>query len=157
MIVDLSDFRLEKAKALGFEICNSSRENLRKKAISIFGSAASLSKEAPNVDIYIDASGAPAILDEFMEIGKIECRIVVVGVHMAKQYVDMLHLTYAQQAIIGSGGYKQEDVCDVMNMMESGSYNIDSIITHEFSLGDIVKAIETAGNTDESLNVIIKF
>ncbi len=50
-----------------------------------------------------------------------------------------------------------EDVWDVMSMIESGKYNLESIITHEFTLKDISKAIITAGKVDEALNVVIKF
>ncbi|WP_313151603.1 hypothetical protein [Lacrimispora sp.] len=66
-------------------------------------------------------------------------------------------MTYSQQALIGSGGYMPEDVWDVMSMIESGKYNLESIITHEFTLKDISKAIITAGKVDEALNVVIKF
>ncbi|WP_312503037.1 hypothetical protein [Lacrimispora sp.] len=66
-------------------------------------------------------------------------------------------MTYSQQALIGSSGYMPEDVWDVMSMIESGKYNLESIITHEFTLKDISKAIITAGKVDEALNVVIKF
>lgn len=36
------------------------------------------------------------------------------------------------------------DVTDVFSIMESGKWDISSIITHEFSLGEIEKAIQTA-------------
>lgn len=44
-----------------------------------------------------------------------------------------------------------------MTMMESGKYNLESIITHEFSLADISQAIITAGKVNEALNVVIKW
>ena len=39
MVVNLSDFRLERCKKLGFETCNSSKENLKEKAMKVFGKA----------------------------------------------------------------------------------------------------------------------
>lgn len=50
-----------------------------------------------------------------------------------------------------------EDVRDVMRMMESGRWNLESIITHEFSLDQIEKAIQTAAETAHAFNVTIKF
>lgn len=50
-----------------------------------------------------------------------------------------------------------EDVSDVMKIMASKKYDIKSIITDEFSINDLPKALEQAGKTDESLNVIINF
>lgn len=69
--------------------------------------------------------------------------------------LDILHLTYAQKSIIGSGGYMPEDVRDVMALMESGVYDIESIITHEFPLEEISRAISTAADTEHALNVVI--
>ncbi len=59
--------------------------------------------------------------------------------------------------IIGSGRYMPEDVIDVMNIMKTGEWDIEKLITHEFPLTQIKKAIQTAGNTDTALNVTIKF
>lgn len=50
-----------------------------------------------------------------------------------------------------------EDVIDVMNIMKTGEWDIEKLITHEFPLTQIKKAIQTAGNTDTALNVTIKF
>lgn len=74
MICDYSDFRLEKAKSLEFEIWNNSKEDF-KEASSRFGATA---------DIYIDAAGANSILELYQKIGKIESRMVVVAVLAGK-------------------------------------------------------------------------
>lgn len=44
-----------------------------------------------------------------------------------------------------------------MNMLKSGEWNIEKLITHEFPLEDIESAIQTSGNTRISLNVTIEF
>lgn len=157
MVCDFSDLRLEKAKGLGMEVCNSSREDLKSKAMQYFGEAPSLNGATANVDIYIDAAGAASILELYQEIGKFECRMVVVAVLAGKRPVDILAMTFAQHALIGSGGYKPEDVKDVMTIMESGKWNIKSIITHEFPLEQLPHAIETAGDVGNALNVVIKY
>lgn len=155
MIADISDFRLEKAKSFGFSVCNPAKQNVREQMTAVFGEAHSLSGMTANADIFIDAAGAESVLENFMQIGKIGSRFVAVAVNKALKQIDILHLTYAQKSIIGSGGYMPEDVRDVMRLMESGVYNIESIITHEFPLNKISEAIETAADTDISLNVII--
>ena len=50
-----------------------------------------------------------------------------------------------------------EDVQDVLTIMESGKWDIESIITHEYPFEKLEEAIQMAGNTDEALNVIIKY
>lgn len=157
MICDLSEKRLEIAKKLGFEICNANKEDLKIKAMEIFGEAHSRYGKTCNVDIYIDAAGAPTVLETYQKMGKIESRMVVVAVLAGKRPVDILDMTYSQHALIGSGGYFPEDVKDVMEIMASHKWNIESIITHEFKHEQIAEALEMAGNIDESLNVVIKY
>lgn len=157
MICDISDFRLGKAKKLGFEICNNAKEDLKAKAIKFFGEARSLKGITADVDIYIDAAGAEIILETFEEMGKIEARMVVVAVLAGMRPVDILGMTFAQHSLIGSGGYMPEDVKDVMEIMKSGKWDIESIITHEFPWEELSKAIETAGDVEKSLNVVVKY
>lgn len=44
-----------------------------------------------------------------------------------------------------------------MAIMESYKWDIESIITHEFSLEELSNAIEIAGDVQHSLNVVIKY
>lgn len=157
MLCDISDFRLSKAAKLGFEVCNTASENYISKCSMLYGTASDLIKSTADIDIFIDAAGAESILDSFVEYGKIGSRFVSVAVNNAVRKLDLLHMTYAQKSIIGSGGYMPEDVEDVMAIMKSGKFNIESIITHEFSLDDLAAAIETAADTQHSFNVIIDF
>lgn len=156
MICDVSEYRLKIAEKLGFEVFCLSADFLV-KAKSYFGTAPSLTGETADIDCFIDAAGAESILDIFMKYGKIESRFVSVAVNNALRSLDLLHLTYAQKSIIGSGGYMPEDVWDVMRMMESGRWDFESIITHEFSLEELEKAIRTASDTEQAFNVTIKF
>ena len=157
MVCDLSDFRLEKARNLGLLTCNSAREDLREKAMECLGTARSLSGPTADADIFIDAAGAPSILETFQSMGKIECRMVVVAVQAGKRPVDVLSMTFSQHALIGSGGYQSEDVRDVMALMESGRWDIDSLITHVFAWEQLPQAIETAADVDHALNVVIDY
>ena len=157
MVCDHSDFRLEKASAFGFAVCNNGREDLKSAAMDCFGTAPSRSGPTADVDIYIDAAGAESILELYQSIGKIESRMVVVAVLAGKRPVDVLAMTYSQHALIGSGGYFPADVRDVLDIMSCGRWNIESIITHEFPWERLPEAIEQASRVDEALNVIIRY
>ena len=92
-----------------------------------------------------------------MEHGKIISRFVAVAVNNQPRQLDLLHMTYAQKSIIGSGGYFPEDVQDVMAIMAGGRWNLETIITQEFPLDKISQAIQTAANPEKAFNVIINF
>lgn len=157
MLCDYSDLRLEKARELGFAVCNSGREELKSSAISCFGTASSRFGDTADVDIYIDAAGAESILETYQAMGKIESRMVVVAVLAGRRPVDVLEMTYSQHALIGSGGYFPIDVEDVIAVMAGGKWDIESIITHEYTWEELVQAIEKAAQVDEALNVVIRY
>lgn len=156
MICDHSDFRLQLAEKLGFATCNPSKENFGEKAKNYFGVARALTGETADIDCWLDAAGAESILDDFMQSGKIESRFVSVAVNNQPRCIDLLHMTYAQKSIIGSGGYMSEDVYDVQQIMSCGKWDLEGIITHEFSLGQLELAIRTASDVNHSGNVVIR-
>ncbi|NCB92448.1 MAG: theronine dehydrogenase [Clostridia bacterium] len=157
MICDYSDFRLKIAKGLGFEICNNGKEDLKTKTKEYFGEAISALGMTCDTDIYIDAAGADEIIATYQAMGSVGSRMVVVAVKAGMRSVDVLAMTFGQHALIGSGGYTPEDVRDIMNIMESGKWDIESIITHEFSQDRLAEAIEMASDTEHALNVVIKY
>lgn len=157
MMCDTSDFRLNIAKDLGFEVCNVSSGNFDLHAKEYFGTAPSLTVKTANIDCWIDTAGAENIFDDFMQYGKIESRFVAVAVNKALRKLDLLHITYSQKSIVGSGGYMPEDVRDVQKIMVSGKWNLESMITHEFSIDNLKKALQTASNVEKAGSVIIKF
>lgn len=157
MICDHSDFRLDKAKNLGFMVCNNKKEDLKAISIEHFGEAASALGMTADVDIFIDAAGADNIIETYQSMGKVDSCMVVVAVKSGMRPIDVLAMTYGQHSLIGSGGYMPEDVRDVMAIMESGKWDISSIISHEYPWEELPKAIEKAGCVNEALNVVIHY
>ena len=156
MICDFSDYRLHLAENLGFETCNPGRESFVSHAKTFFGTAPSLTGETADIDCWLDAAGAESILEDFFRYGKIESRFVSVAVNNVPRKLDLLHMTYAQQSLIGSGGYMPEDVWDVQKIMTCGRWNLETVITREFSLDELETAIRTAADVDAAGNVVIK-
>ena len=156
MVCDHSDFRLHLAEQLGFATCNPSTEDFAAKAEAYFSAAPSLSGWTADIDCWLDAAGAESILEDFLRMGKFESRFVSVAVNSKPRTIDLLHMTYAQQSIIGSGGYMPEDVAAVQEIMASGRWDLEGIITHEFPLSQLEQAIRTAGDVDHAGNVILR-
>lgn len=80
----------------------------------------------------------------------------IVPTDNVSRVIDLLHMTYAQQSIIGSGGYMPEDVWDVQEIMTCGKWDLESIITHEFPLDKLEAAIRTANSVEAAGNVVIR-
>lgn len=157
LLTDISDFRLHIAKNLGFEVCNSLKEDLKTRAKEIFGTAFSIHGETADVGIYIDAAGAKELIETYQSMGKIESRLVVVAVRAGLREINVLDMTYAQHAIIGSGGYMPEDVEDVFSIMQDGRWDIEKIITDVYPWEKLPEAIERAADFRNAFNVVIQY
>lgn len=157
VICDYSDFRLEICKQLGFEIYNNKKDDELIGLLNILGKNVGINGDAIDCDIWVDAAGADSVMTAYEKFGKYNSRMVLVAVGTNKREIDVLGLTFGQKSITGSGGYSHEDVMDVMKIMKSKKWDIEKLITHEYHLEELSKAIEKAADVDNALNVIIKF
>ena len=155
MICDKSAFRLSIAQKLGFAVCTP--EEVLTAAESRFGRAMGIHGATADIDIWLDAAGADSILDSFMQHGKVGSRFVTVAVGSRQRSIDFIELTYSSKSLIGSGGYRPEDVADVMAIMKSGRWEIEAIITDEYPIDEINAALRRAADSDNAFNVVIKF
>lgn len=157
VICDHSAFRLEICRQLGFDTYNNKADPGLSGLIPILGKHAGIRGDAIDCDIWIDAAGADSVLTAYEQLGKYNSRMVLVAVGKNRREMDILGLTFGQKSIIGSGGYTPEDVSDVMQILKSGRWDIDKLITHEFRLEELDKALELAADVDHALNVMIRF
>lgn len=157
VICDFSDFRLDICKELGFDTYNNKSDPELSGLMEILGKSMGVNGNAVDCDIWIDAAGADAVLTAYEKYGKYNSKMVLVAVGKNKREIDILGLTFGQKSITGSGGYTPEDVKDVLNIMKSGNWDIEKLITHEYPLDDLATAIEKASDVENALNVIIHF
>jgi threonine dehydrogenase-like Zn-dependent dehydrogenase len=98
------------------------------------------------------------ILDSFQQIAKPGARLAVVGVYHAPATINMMMLCYSSWLIGGCGTTPLEDLCpEIIEMMQSGKFDIAKIISHEYSVEDIVEAFKMAFNPEEALKVAISY
>lgn len=157
VICDFSDFRLDICKELGFDTYNNKSDPELSGLTEILGNSMGVNGNAVDCDIWIDAAGADAVLTAYEKYGKYNSKMVLVAVGNNKREIDILGLTFGQKSLTGSGGYTPEDVEDVLNIMKSGKWDIEKLITHEYPLDDLATAIEKASDVENALNVIIHF
>lgn len=157
MVVDLSDYRLNMAKALDFEVCNSANESLLEKGKIYFGVAHGMFGEVIDADVYVDAVGAKSVIETFMSVAKRCTRLSVVGVHHQPVAIDMMMLTYNEMDIVGSAGYDMEDTKNVIEYFDEATENLAMLVSHEYTLDDLADAIEKSSDVNASMKVMIKY
>lgn len=158
MIVDICDFRLEKAKAFGLVTCNSAKEDLKAKAFAEFGVQTTFLGERCSAKLYVDAVGMKPAIDGFAMLACREATLAVMGVHHEPVAMDLLGLCYSNWKIIGSGSLPIEQaMVDILEVMRSGRYDLPSLVTHEYKVDQIADALLMGRVATEAQKVCISF
>lgn len=158
MIVDISEFRLEKARNLGFITCNSAQEDLRAKACAEFGARSEFFGECCGADLYVDAIGLKVAIDNFTSLACRDATLAVIGVHHEPTPLNLIDLCYRNWTIKGAGNIPIElAMVDILEMMRSQKYDLSSLVTHEYSVDQIADALIMGRNADEAQKVCISF
>ena len=165
--IDLSDTRLEVAKKLGAdEVINAKTTVPYQKVLKLVGGAPLMQSplfQIPKVDIVYDCVGSvknqkgPIVLQQAINMVRGSTGSVVVhGIFEENVSLDLLFMIGKEVTIKGSFGFNFMELKKSMELMENGSIDRSTIISHEFSLDQAKEAFETSCNTDESLKVLIK-
>ena len=157
LVVNRSTYRLDIARELGFATCSPVTQDLRETAIAELGTGYGIMGPTINADIYIDATGSDDAYNAFSKYGKLNAVFTIVGLHHQPLTINPLFLAYASQRIQGSGGYTPESVQMAMDIMRSGKFDLEKLITHKYAHKDLKEAIEKASISRESLKVMIEY
>ena len=158
MIVDISEWRLENARRFGLVTCNPTNEDFKAKAFAEFGSKTSFLGERCSADLYVDAIGKKAAIDSFALVAGFEASLAVVGVHHAMVDLDLAMLCYANWHVGGCGNLPTEEaMVDILDMMRSGTYDLSSLVTHEYPVDQIEEALVMGADTTQAQKVCIAF
>ena len=158
MVVDLSDFRLENARQLGFLTCNSGSEDLKAKAIATFGARPGYPSEKCGARLYVDAVGVSSVVDSFAALAPRNGSLSLVGVHKSPVALDLAAVAFNNWHIHGCGdGATEEYHPDILAMMRSGQFDLPALVTHEFPIDLIEQAFIQAGKPDEAQKVCVMF
>lgn len=158
MIVDISDWRLQNASRFELVTCNPAIEDFKARAFAEFGSQSSFIGERCGTNLYIDAIGRKAAIDNFVLVAGAEASLAVVGVHHAPAELDLAMLCFANWHVGGCGNLSTEDaMVEILAMMRSGTYDLSSLVTHEYPVERIEDALMMAADTTQAQKVCVSF
>lgn len=135
-LVDISEFRLELAKKLGFDTERSEIQTDRE------------------FDVLIECSGAPGVLAAGLYRLRTNGRAAMVG--MPKQAVELpLSKLNLKELTIGLVNRYSHTWPTAIALVASGRVDVKSIITHHFSLDQAEDAITLAARVPDSMKAVI--
>ena len=137
--VDLHDNRLALAKEMGAtHLINSGKTDARKAILDIAGAA--------GVDVFIDNTGQPAIIEMGYQIAKPQGRVTLVGVPRKGSNINVyslpLHFGKELSGSHGGEAIPQEDIPKYMNMYRAERLILKPLLTRKEPLHGINEAID---------------
>lgn len=158
VVVDRDASRLEKAKELGVKTINTTEVNLRDELVKTFGGMEILpGNVCPFVGIYIDAAGAPSLLEECFGMGFVGTKYSLVAVyHTDLKFAGMQFLA-CTPTIKGSAGYNAATILEIIDNISNDKTKIETIVTAKYKHSDFPVALEAATHADKNMKVIIDY
>lgn len=152
--VDLFDSRLKLAEQMGASHCINSSTTDPERAI----------KEAlsgQDLDVFIDNTGVPAIIELGYELSHRQGRVVLVGVPLQGNNVNLnsLPLHFGKQLSGSHGGeaLPQHDIPRYLRLQQRGKLHLDQLVSAHYSLDQINDAITSMRNGATAGRVMIRF
>lgn len=137
--IDLYDNKLKLAKEMGAtHTINSRTSDAQKLIFDIVG--------REGVDVFIDNTGQPKIIQMGYEISKAQGRVVLVGVPPKNENVNLytlpLHFGKKLTGSFGGEVNPSQDIPRYQNLFNQGRIKLNHLITNYYSLDQINDAIE---------------
>lgn len=145
--IDLSPARLDLAREVGAaHVLDPAEVDVWAELARLHGTAPFMFGPTPATDVFIEASGADAVIGDVLRHGRVDGRLVVVALHyrpVATNYVDLL---MKQFTIRGSMEYPErfEDAVELLERRD-----LSFLITHTLALedfGDGLALLEGSGD-----------
>lgn len=149
MITDISDYKLEKARACNIGIAvNTTSEDLGKAIMTHFPGQA---------DLILECVGVQATIDQAVATARKGTTIVVVGVFGTRPLVDLAMVQDRELSLVGTLMYQNVDYEKAIKLIADQKLHLDPLLTHRFAFKhylDAYHTIEKSGG--EYLKVMIE-
>ncbi|MBR5794672.1 MAG: alcohol dehydrogenase catalytic domain-containing protein [Erysipelotrichaceae bacterium] len=158
VICDVINSRLEIAKGFGLHTCNTIEENYVEKCqAAIGGSMTVFGQPAIDADFYVDAAGNQAVMDLFFQGAKFGAECSSIAVHHRPVTLNLVPVTYNGLKVVGPVGSYHTNLPLTLEIFSSEQFDLEKMITHEYSHDQLIEALEQATRADEALKVVIKY
>ena len=150
MITDISEYKLEKAKACGIDfVINTSDEDLEQAIAAYFGST--------KADLILECVGVQATADQAIENARKGTTIVIVGVFGEKPAIDLGLVQDRELSLVGTLMYQKKDFVKAIELVSTGAMCLDDLVTHRFKFEQYLDAYHTIEESNgEYMKVMIE-
>ena len=152
--VDLTEEKLSMAKEVGAtHIINSKIKNAEEEITKILGEN--------KLDVFIDNTGIPSIIELGYRVLKLKGKVVLVGVPKKGENINIFSLPmHFGKTIVGSHGGNinpEEDIIRYLKLINSKSINLERLISDYYDLKEINVGISKILDGEISGRIMIRF
>lgn len=158
VVVDLIPSRLEKALAVGADaVINSGEEDVIERLKELHGiGATAMGRPKAGSDIYLDAAGAPIVLETALAAAKQGATVGIVAVHKHPATVDFQELLASEITIVTSMGYPTE-IFEVTREIAENWQKFAVIVSDTVDFSDVESALTLATTPGAADKVVVTF
>jgi 2-desacetyl-2-hydroxyethyl bacteriochlorophyllide A dehydrogenase len=147
ILSEVNEFRLEKAKALGFETVNAMNEDVVEKVMAFTNQA--------GADVVFEVSGSAPGAAMMTELACIRGKIVVVAIYPEKQPLDLFKMFWKELKIMGARVYEAQDYDEAIDLIGKGELPLEKVVTNVQPLEELPQVFADLEGDTESLKVLV--
>jgi L-iditol 2-dehydrogenase len=145
IVSEKSKKRLAMAKALGATVIDAGNEDPVKRVHELTG--------GKGADIVAETAGAPPTMRMAIDMARFGGKVIIFTLNaLAEPRWDVDDIFIKHLTLIGTQG---GEFLEPLELISSGKVDVDSLITHRFSLEKTKDAFETALKVDEAIKVMV--
>lgn len=150
VVSEVNEYRIEFAKAMGFETVNPLDESFMEDVMKYSG--------GKGYDVVYEATGVEPSALLMTKVCKIGGTIVVIGIPSRAYPVTLVEVVSKELVLKGVRVHSQVNFAAAVDMLGKGVINdqLAKVITHTFKLDDINEAIDFSINDSEHFKVVIQ-
>jgi (R,R)-butanediol dehydrogenase/meso-butanediol dehydrogenase/diacetyl reductase len=157
IVVDMSEQRLERARALGAALTLvPTRDNINQAIGDRHGRGEIFGWPTVGTDVFIEASGAARVIPDIIGMARFQASLIVVAVHHQPVPINFQMALGKELTISMSLAYPDE-FGEVVSVLQSGRVDVEPLISHQFAFDDVLSAFDTAKNIDLAAKVMVNF
>lgn len=149
MITDISDWRLDKAKECGIDVCvNTKNKDFGEALVETFG--------PDKADVIYDCAGNNTTMGQAVKYARKGSIIVLVAVFKGMATVDLAVANDHELDIRSTMMYRHEDYVDAIRLVQEGKVLLRPLISQTFAFKDYLKAYKYIDeNSETTMKVIV--
>ncbi len=157
VVVDKSDGRLKRARALGAALTlNPDRDDIWAEIGQRHGTGSLFGYPYVGSDVFLEVSGAPGVIPEVIANARFNAHLTVLAVHHTPVEVNFLTALAKELSFNLSMAYPTE-FPEVLGLLARGEIDTKPLVSHRFPFADIMEAFQVAQDREASAKVMVTF